>query len=79
MSEEKKPRSIAEIQAQYQSLCTRAGHLQYQIDAIGKDLVQVNEALRNLNFEAVTAQNAEAEAAKAAATAPTPVSEGKDA
>lgn len=62
MSEIKK-RSIEEIQQQYQGLCLRAGHLQYQIHAHELDLEQVNNALRDLNLEAA-ASKAEEKAAE---------------
>lgn len=64
MSEEKKPRTIADIQAEYQNLCTKAGHLQYQIHALDLDLKVVNDALRDLNLEASSLQKANDEAAK---------------
>lgn len=68
MSNEKKTRSVAEIQAEYQGLCTRAGHFQYQIFNFTKDLELVNQKLRDLNFEAAAAHQAEQEAAKASET-----------
>lgn len=56
MSENNKPsRTIPEIQQEYQQNCTRAGHLQYQIYTLEKDLALVNDLLRNLNFEASAA------------------------
>ena len=62
MSEETKKvsRSVAEIQGEYQALCTRAGHIQYQVFTLSKDLDMLNESMRNLNFEASEASKAEA-------------------
>lgn len=62
---EKPVRTIPEIQADYQALCTRAGHVQYQIVTLEKDLAAVNESLRDLNLEASKVQ-ADQAAAKAA-------------
>lgn len=58
MSEEKKSRTIQEIQQEYQNLCARAGHLQYTIKCTAEDLHQVNEQLKDLNLEAVSAKEA---------------------
>lgn len=66
MSEAKKKRSVQEIQQEYSGLCMRAGHTQYQIATLEKELALVNESLRDLNFEAAAAQQAEAEVKKAA-------------
>lgn len=66
MSEEKKARTVAEISQEYQGLCTRSGHLQYQINTMQKDLDLLNSTMRDLNFEAAAVQQKEA-AAKAAA------------
>lgn len=59
MSEAKKERSLPEIQTQYAELCTRAGHIQYQISALSKDLDLVNEELRKINLEAYESKKAE--------------------
>jgi hypothetical protein len=56
-SKEKTPRSIGEIQAEYQSLCTRAGDLQYKVFIFSKDLELVNASLKDLNFEAAAAHS----------------------
>jgi len=66
MSEEKKSRTVAEISQEYSGACTRAGHLQYQIDALSQDLKVLNSAMRDLNFEAAAAQAKAAEEAKPA-------------
>jgi len=61
-------RPVSEIQQQYQNLCTKAGHLQYQIFTLQKDLAMTNDTLRDLNVEAGESQKAaEATAAKEAA------------
>lgn len=56
-AKEKAPRSIGEIQAEYQSLCTRAGDLQYKVFIFSKDLELVNASLKDLNFEAAAAHS----------------------
>lgn len=58
MSETKaKPeRTLQDIQQEYNGLCNKAGHLQYQIFTFKKDLDLVNSALRDLNFEAAALQ-----------------------
>lgn len=66
---EKKHRTVQEIQNEYAQLCTRAGHLQYQVYTFAKDLEIVNATLRDLNVEAAASQQAEEEAKKEAAPA----------
>lgn len=61
MSETNK-RTIAEIQTEYQNLCLKAGHLQYQVYTFSKDLDMVNTELRALNLEAAAVKAAEASA-----------------
>lgn len=65
-NKEKKARTVAEIQQEYQVLCVRSGHTQYQIATMSKDLELLNSSMRDLNFEAaaVQAQQSNAEAAK---------------
>ncbi len=75
--EAQKSRTVAEISAEYSQGCTKAGHLQYQISAMSKDLDTLNQTLRDLNFEAASAQQKEAEAAKAPAEEPKPANKGK--
>lgn len=65
----KAPRTVAEIQQEYQQLCLRSGHLQYSIDAFTRDLKILNDKMRDLNFEGAAAQEADAKAAKAKADA----------
>lgn len=55
----KEPRPIDEVQKEYQALCVRAGHIQYQIFALGKDLEVLNETLRDLNLEAAASQQSQ--------------------
>lgn len=62
MSEQTKaPRAVSEIQNEYQNLCTKAGHINYQIFVLSNDLGLVQETLRDLNMEAMAAQKAEAD------------------
>jgi hypothetical protein len=70
MSEENN-RTVAEIQQEYAGVCTRAGHCQYQIRTLQKDLDLINETLQNLNLEAFKAKQ-EAEAAAPAVVAADP-------
>jgi len=53
MSEEKKERTVESIHQDYSRLCAQAGHTQYQIQALKKDLDLINSQLRDLNMEAV--------------------------
>lgn len=58
MSDEiKKERTVADIQTEYQNLCVKAGHIQYQVFALETDLKMVNETLKALNIEAATLQS----------------------
>lgn len=60
MSEQSKPRTLDDIRAEYQNLCSKAGHLQYQIHALSDDLELTNKALRDLNLEAAALPKEEA-------------------
>lgn len=60
-------RPIPEIQQQYQGLCTKAGHLQYQIDVLNRELKILNDTLRDLNSEALASQAATNKVAEEAA------------
>ena len=75
--EEKKTRSLEEINQEYFQTAARAGEVQYKIERMKSDLDVFNKRLLELNFEAASAQAeaakkeaekklAEAEAAKAA-------------
>ena len=59
MSEEKKLRSMEEIQTEFGTLCTKAGHLQYQISVFKEDLALLNAQIKELNFEAAKVKAAE--------------------
>ena len=76
MSEQKK-RTLNDVQQEYVNLCTRAGDLQYKIQAFKKDLEVLNNQLRELNFEAVKIQQEEAAAKKAEESKPAAVEEVK--
>jgi len=62
---ETKKRTMQEIQAEYTSLCNKAGFVQYQIYLNEKDLELINGTLRSLNSEAA-ALKAEQDAARRA-------------
>ena len=66
MSESKETRPVTAIQEEYSSACARAGHIQYQISALKKDLDMVNSTLRDLNFEAAASARAASEVKPAA-------------
>ncbi len=53
-------RTPEDIQKEFNNLVFKAGHLQFQIDCNTGDLEAINQTLRDLNFEFVTAKNAEA-------------------
>ena len=66
MSENKKERTVEEIQKEYTELCAKAGHLQYSVFTLNQDLEMVNQSLRNLNFEAASAHQKALDAQKTA-------------
>lgn len=66
-TETKPERTVQQIQEEYQQLAFRAGNNQYQIYTLERDLDVLNSKMRELNFEAAAAQ--QAEAAKKAAEA----------
>lgn len=58
MSDEKestKTRSLEEIQQEYQGVCCKAGHSQYQVHVYQLELERLNAKLRELNMEAANA------------------------
>lgn len=61
----KPARATKDIQLEYQNLAFKAGNLQYELFSKTLDLKQLNEQMRELNFEYVEAKNRE-DAAKAA-------------
>jgi hypothetical protein len=69
---EKKPRTLQDVQVDYQNGCLKAGQMQYQIAVLSKDLEMLNSVIKDLNFEAAQLQQINAAAAKIAA-AQTPV------
>lgn len=62
----KAPRTLTEIQQEYQRLLVKAGQIHYQMDVYRRDIEMINEELRDMNFEAAAANKAskDAEAAK---------------
>jgi hypothetical protein len=61
--ETKNPRTFLDIQQEFTNVCTKAGHLQYQITAHQNDLDLLNKQMRDLNLEAaaVSAQESKNE------------------
>jgi septal ring factor EnvC (AmiA/AmiB activator) len=49
-------RTIKDIQDEFSSLCTRSGHLEYQVFTFKKDIDLLNTRMRELNFEAAALQ-----------------------
>lgn len=74
MSEEAKPRPLAEINNEYTALCAQAGQKQYQIECAQADLKALNAALRDVNTEAAKSKqfydSQAVETLKAVETAP---------
>lgn len=68
MPEVQKSRTLPEIEQEYARLCAKAGHVQYQVAQLQKDLGLLNARLQEVNVEAATVRQQEA-AAKAAAPA----------
>jgi prefoldin subunit 5 len=62
---EKPNRSIEEIHQDYSRICSQAGHVQYQIAVLSKDLELLNSQLKDLNLEAAKVQAAKEAEAKA--------------
>lgn len=61
MSEEQKKseRTLEQIQNEFGQLCARAGHVQYQISVLEKDLGILNSSIRDLNLEAAAVKGKE--------------------
>lgn len=74
MSEQKASRTLAEVQTDYQTLCMKAGHTQYQLYVLNADLVLMNSEIRDLNLEAAAIQQ-ESAAKQAAQIAEAPRAE----
>ena len=62
MSEAKKERTLESVHQEYSRLCSQAGHIQYQIAVLSKDLETLNSQLRELNAEAFALQAKASEA-----------------
>jgi len=52
-------RTLEDVKKEYGDGCVKAGHLQYQIFTLSKDLEVLNNVLRDLNLEAAKLQNEE--------------------
>lgn len=63
MSEQK--RTLDTIRTEYSQICSQAGHIQYQIATLSKDLELLNSQLRDLNMEATKLSKEQVEAPKA--------------
>lgn len=63
-------KTSAQIEGEFRELCARAGFIQFQVFQLKSDLNLVNEQLREANTAGLKAKREEADAAKAAETAP---------
>jgi len=52
-------RTLEDIKKEYADGCVKAGHIQYQLFTLSKDLEVLNNSLRDLNFEAAKLQTEE--------------------
>lgn len=50
--ETKKEKTVEDLQREYTQLCSKAGHLQYQVSMLTAELSVVNESLKAINLEA---------------------------
>lgn len=57
-------RTFETIQTEYEQLALRAGHTQYQVYALTKDLGVLNDQMRDLNFEGARIKAEDAKAKK---------------
>lgn len=57
-------RDLETIQNQYQGLCLKLGHLEYQVYVFNKDIEMIKSTLRDINLEASAAKAKADEAAK---------------
>lgn len=71
-------RTVEKIRQEYSALCAKAGHMQYQLFTIERDLEILNLTLRDLNLEAAAVSQKDSEKAKLAAV-PAPAEEEKKA
>jgi hypothetical protein len=67
---EPQPRTLPEIQQEYQQTAAAAGQAQYQVFVFSKEVEQLNAKLLTLNREAVERQQLDAKQAPIAAPAP---------
>lgn len=65
MSDQTKRRSVDEIRNEYSQLCSKLGHVEYQIYVLEKDVEMMLKTLGDLNFEAAASARADEEAKKA--------------
>lgn len=65
------PRTLPEITASYQELCTRAGQTQYQLFVLNKELESFNGQLLRLNQEGAKRNQLDQQAAKQEEPKPT--------
>ena len=56
-------RSTKELKAEYANLALQAGNLQYEISCKERDLETLNNTMRELNFEFISASESEAKQA----------------
>ncbi len=56
MSETPKPRTLEDVQKEYNNLAYRAGHLQYELAVKSKDLDMLNEGMKSLSAEGTKLQ-----------------------
>lgn len=62
------PRSMEEIQLDYQRMCANAGQLQYQLRIQSKELEMINQRLEAVNNEAAARNKLDQEAKASQAT-----------
>lgn len=60
------PRAKDAIEQDYGRLISQAGQAQYQVSVYTEELNRMNEALRNLNYEAAARNQLDAQSAKSA-------------
>lgn len=60
MSEEKKVRTMDDIQKEYTQLAAKAGHVHFQVTGLSQDLELISKAMKDLNLEAAALQQKEA-------------------
>lgn len=53
------PRPLAEIQKEYDFVCKQAGDVQYRVEVLKADLMNINNKMMELNHEANDAKKIE--------------------